>query len=389
MRKVPVSPRIIGKFAARNVYASRGTYPLVRKGAKVQPAVVDALLRRGIKAIWITDEVFPEFEVREIVRDETREVVHNSLAEIFSQARSLGAERKSGRPRPESRLAESVRMLVDEVAKNDDVVVNIGRVRAWDNYTFEHSVQVATLSVVIGKRMMMTEDQLVRLGTGAILHDVGKVMVPQEILLKPDKLTAQEYEIVKTHARAGWDIVHEGFQNIMPTSSIVVLQHHERLDGSGYPQGLKGDDIYLFSKITAVADVLDAVRASRNYRSDFSPSQILHIMQHDAGIRLDASAVHIALSHVALIAEGEIVRLSNGLLGMVTGINAGHPLQPLVTVVADDCDTPLPREEMDLRGTDLQVTEMLDEWPPGVGNGLQRERAQKPKEMRGKEIDLE
>ncbi len=360
-----MTPEIVGKTAARTILAARGHNPLVRKGATISAPMVDALLRRGIEAIWIADDVFPEFEAREVVRHETRELIRRSVQEIFRRVASTKGHRQA-KESLEHRLADAVRKLVEEVSSNEDVVANIGRVRAWDNYTFEHSVQVATMSVVIGKRMLMTEDQLVRLGTGAILHDVGKVTVPQEILQKPGPLTSEEFEVIKTHARNGWDIVHQGFQNIMPTSSIVVLQHHERLDGSGYPQGLKGDDIYLFSKITAVADVLDAVRAERTYRANHRPADVLRIMLQDAGVKLDASAVQIALRHVALVSEGEIVRLTNGQVGMVTGLNAGEPLQPLVTVVGDDLDMPVPREELDLRGTELQIADILENWPPGL-----------------------
>ncbi len=363
MRKVPVSPAIVGRVSAKTIRNRPGHLPLVTKGAIITASVVDALLRRGKTWVWVKDEIFPEFEADEVVSQETREVLTTALGQIFRDAAS---PKKLNRERQEDLLSNAVRRLVEEVAANDDVVVNIGRVRAWDNYTFEHSVHVATLATVIGKRMLMTDDQLVRLGTGAILHDLGKVTVPQEILHKPGPLTDEEFEIVKSHARNGWDMVHEGYQNIMPTSSIVILQHHERLDGSGYPQGLKGDDIYIFSRITAVADVLDAVRAERNYRRTYRPTEVLRIMLQDAGVRLDAAAVEIALRHVSLVSAGEIVRLTNGQLGMVTGLNVGEPLRPVVSVVADDLDRAMPIEEMDLSGTSLQIADVLDEWPPAV-----------------------
>lgn len=362
---MPVTRALIGKVAAKTVHAPSGTLPLVIRGATITAATVEALCRRGIPALWVVDSLFPDFEAQEVIREDTRNLVRRSVQEIFEVAGS--AKRRRASNLTESRLSEAVGKLVDDVVDNQDVVANLGRVRSWDNYTFEHSVQVATLAVVIGKRMLMTEDQLIRLGTGAILHDVGKVTVPLEILQKPDRLTPSEYEVMKGHARAGWDIVHEGFQNIMPTSSIVVLQHHERLDGSGYPQGLKSERIYIFSKVAAVADVLDAVRAERDYRQNHRPAEVLRIMQQDAGVKLDATAVKIALRHISLVAVGEIVRLTNGLLGMVTALNEGEPLQPVVTLVADDRDKPVAREQLDLMGSELQVAEVLDDWPQGLG----------------------
>ncbi len=361
LRRVQVGEHIVGKFAAKTIYGAKGQAPLVRRGARIRATMVGALLRRGVEGIWITDELFPELEVQEAVRQEAVDVTRRCLGDIFKAARGSTEPTQA----QALRLATAIRNLVDEIVQNDDVVANVSHLRAWDNYTFEHSVQVAILSVLVGKHLMMTEDQLVRLGTGAVLHDVGKVMVPQDILQKPSRLTAEEFEIVRQHPRLGWDLVHEGFQNIMPTSSIVVLQHHERLDGSGYPSQLRGDEIYVFSRVVAAADVFDAVRAERNYRPLYTPRRVLQIMQEEAGAKLDASAVQALLQHVAIIPVGEIVRLTNGLLGAVTDLNSGDPLQPVVTVVADDRDMPIERERIDLRGTPLQVDQVLNEWPPG------------------------
>jgi HD-GYP domain-containing protein (c-di-GMP phosphodiesterase class II) len=363
VRKVPVSQAIVGKVSAKTIRSDQGHLALITKGAVITGSIVDALLRRGTTAVWVHDEIFPDVETTEVVSQETRQVLTTALGQIFKAASST---KPVNREQQQNALSNAVQKLVEEVAANDDVVVNIGRVRAWDNYTFEHSVHVATLATVIGKRMLMTDDQLVRLGTGAILHDVGKVTIPQEILQKPGPLTDSEFEVMKTHARNGWDMVHETYQNIMPTSSIVILQHHERLDGSGYPQGLKGDDIYIFSRITAAADVMDAVRAERNYRKSYRPAEVLRIMLQDSGVRLDAKAVEIALRHVSLVSTGEIVRLTNGLLGMVTGLNVGEPLRPVVSIVADDLDRVMPIEEVDLSGTELHIADVLDEWPPVV-----------------------
>ena len=369
LRRVQVDDAIVGKYAAKAIYGKTGRAPLVRRGAQIRPSMVHALQRRGIEAVWVMDELFPELEAQEVVRQQTVDVTRRCLDDIFKTAKQ-----SEGPSQPQAlRLAAAVRSLVEDILQNDDVVANVGHLRAWDNYTFEHSVQVAILSVLLGKHLMMTEDQLVRLGTGAVLHDVGKVMVPQEILQKPASLTPEEFDIVRQHPRLGWDLVHDGFSSIMPTSSIVVLQHHERLDGSGYPSHLKGDEIYVFSRVVAVADVFDAVRAERNYRPTYAPRRVLQIMQEEAGPKLDREIVAALLAHVAIIPIGEIVRLTNGLLGAVTGLHPEDPLRPVVTVVADDRDMPIEREELDLRGTPLQVDQVLNAWPPGLA-----ERAEKP-----------
>jgi HD-GYP domain-containing protein (c-di-GMP phosphodiesterase class II) len=238
----------------------------------------------------------------------------------------------------------------------------VSHLRAWDDYTFDHSVQVAMLSILLGRELGLTPYQLYRLGTGAILHDIGKVAVPKEVLNKEGPLTPEEFELMKTHCRVGWDIIQD-HPSIMPTSAIVILQHHERLDGSGYPSGLKDRDIHLYAKITAVADVFDAMRADRPYRRRLNPRAVVEALTRDAGPKLNADMVRILLRKVAVVPQGEIVRLTNGLIAVVTGNNPGFPLEPLVVAFGDAHNRPIPRQDLNLKASGVQVAEILDEWP--------------------------
>ena len=359
LRRMPSGPRVVGKYAAKTVYGTNTRIPLVREGTLLRPAMVAAMQRQGVAWVWVTDEIMPDLQIQEVVKQETVEIARQALADTFTVVQT----EKAPTDRQLERLERSIHAVVEEIVKNKDVVSNIGYLREWDNYTFDHSIQVSILSTLIGKHLDMTLDQLNRLGIGAVLHDIGKLVVSQEILQKPGRLTDEEYGIVMEHPKAGWDLLHSGFSSIMPTSSIVALQHHERLDGSGYPSGLKGDAIYIFSRIVAVADVFDALRAERNYRPIHSPRQVMQIVRNEMGPKLDARAVLALLDHVAVVPQGEIVRLTNGLLGVVVGLNAGYPLQPVVEVVADDEDMPVAREVFDLKKSPVQVDQLLTEWP--------------------------
>ena len=319
-----------------------------------------------MQSVWVSDELLPEFEVQQAVRIETRDVARAAFTGAYDRAERWQEEKVPPAPEYGRRIEDSTATLVSELTEQDDVLLNLSFIRSWDDYTFEHSVQVAILSVLIGKHLGLDEDSLHRLGVGAMLHDIGKAMVPREILRKPGRLTDEEYEIMRQHPQLGWEFLHEGFPQIMPTSSVVALQHHERNDGSGYPFGRQGHEIYLFSQIVAAADVFDAVRAQRVYRSDYSPQQVHEIMRKEAGVRLHASAVEILLRRVALVPQGSIVQLSNGHYGMAVALRRDAVLQPIVRVVADETGHPLDRRDVDLQEENLTVARLLDGWPKEV-----------------------
>jgi PAS domain S-box-containing protein len=162
-----------------------------------------------------------------------------------------------------------------------------------DPYTAGHEQRVAEISVAIGKEMGLTEDQLEGLRVGGHLHDVGKITVPAEILVKPSKLTANEYAIIKEHPRAGYDVL-KGVDFPWPVA-LIAFQHHERIDGSGYPQGLKGDAIILEARITAVADVVESMASHRPYRASLGIDAALAEIERGSGTAYDPKVVEICL----------------------------------------------------------------------------------------------
>jgi putative nucleotidyltransferase with HDIG domain len=158
-----------------------------------------------------------------------------------------------------------------------------------DRYTSSHQRRTATLALAIGRELGLTAHALEGLYLGALIHDLGKVAIPFEILSKPSRLTAEEYALVKTHVEAGCEIL-QGVELPWPVEAIVA-QHHERLDGSGYPRGLVGDSISLEARIVAVADVFQAMRDRRSYRQALGEDVALSELQRGAGLVFDADAV--------------------------------------------------------------------------------------------------
>lgn len=365
LRRAQVDSSLAGRYLAKTVYETGTQRVLVRSGTRLSEPLLRGLLRHGITGVWVTDEMMNDVEIRKTVHAETREITRAALENVVANAAKTGATGAE----PARAVADAASRLVDDILRNDHVLHNIERIRSWDGYTFEHSIQVAIVSIIIGRELSLPPEQLQRLGVGAMLHDIGKVMIPHEILNKPGALTDDEFDIMKTHAKLGWDFVHERFSMIMPTSSIVIIQHHERLDGSGYPHGLREDQIHLNARIVAVADVFDAMRARRIYRRRRMPKEVWTALTRVAGQKLDPSAVAALLNRVALVSQGEIVRLSNGRLAIVVEPSQGAPLEPLVRVVADKDDNPVRPYDWDLRDSGCVVETTLDRWPPKLQKG--------------------
>lgn len=194
-------------------------------------------------------------------------------------------------------IANNVSIVIDEILKTEKTVVPINNLRTYDNYTYEHCVNVCVLGVTMGKMLGYNKEQLRVLGIGLLLHDFGKTSIPLEILNKPGKLTDEEFKIIKTHPEQGLKKLNDLY-TLEPQSKQIVLQHHERVNGRGYPQGLKENEIHDYAKITAIADVYDAVTSDRIYNMIKSPKEALSLLMKGAGTDFDNYFLHIFLTMV-------------------------------------------------------------------------------------------
>jgi HD-GYP domain-containing protein (c-di-GMP phosphodiesterase class II) len=213
-----------------------------------------------------------------------------------------------------------------------------------DNYTYEHSVNVIVLSLIMGLELNYSKDRLYSLAVGAMLHDVGKVFVPKDILLKDGKLTEMEFDIIKEHPSRGYDYLKEEI-GVSAMSRIIILQHHERVDGTGYPEGMCGSRIHEFSKIVSIADVYDALTSDRPYRRGLPPNDAIEYIMGSADRYFDFDMVNAFLKRIVPYPAGTMVRLSNGDIAVVKEINRDYPLRPKVTIVWSDgesvCEEPI------------------------------------------------
>ncbi|MCM1988144.1 HD-GYP domain-containing protein [Oceanirhabdus seepicola] len=232
----------------------------------------------------------------------------------------------------------------------DLLIKNLLFDKGVDEYLYSHSINVSILSSMIGKWMGIEGRELLLLTYSALLHDIGKTVIDQKVLNKPSALTKKEFDEIKKHSEYGYKIVKKS-QFLDPSVGMGVLMHHERIDGSGYPLGLKGDKIHKFAKIIAVADEFDAMTSNKVYSSKKSPFLCLEELQSVAWNQLDGDVCAAFLKHLTTVYTGEYVRLNNGKVGKIVKLDMFNISKPLINVE---------EEFMDLKTrSDLYIEELL------------------------------
>lgn len=230
-----------------------------------------------------------------------------------------------------------INQIIEEILESKDVTLTLATLREIDQYIFHHSVNVCVLSIFAGIHMGFNKVRLVNLGIGAMMHDVGKMLVPTEILNKPERLTPEEFQLIKEHTVRGFHSLRE-IRDISLESKFAVLQHHECFNGSGYPQGLAGDDIHMFARIVSIADVFDAITSDRVYCQKEDPYTASRYMIEEMGSKFDPAMVKIFLKVVGYYPVGLCVELNSGEYGVITKKNRD---KPVVRILFDEQRNPL------------------------------------------------
>jgi putative nucleotidyltransferase with HDIG domain len=217
------------------------------------------------------------------------------------------------------------------ITNQPNLLILLTSLKSKDDYTYQHSFAVAVIATLIGKWLGLKETELSELATAAILHDIGKLKIPLDILNNPGKLTKDEYDFTKKHSFFGYEMIKETAGS-SHRQALVALQHHERQDGSGYPLGIKAERIDLFSRIVGVADVFHAMTSKRAYRNAFPFYETLKQMHQNAFGVFDARIIHLFLNKMMQSLVGNQALLTDGRTGCITMINPEDPIRPLVRV---------------------------------------------------------
>jgi len=221
--------------------------------------------------------------------------------------------------------------ILESIFRFPSALLPLAQVKSRDEYTFQHSASVSALAVAFGRTLDLPRDSIKELALGGLLHDVGKALVPSAILNKPGKLTDSEYMVMKHHAAYGADLLKKT-QGISDIAFSAVAQHHERFDGTGYPQGLKGDAITLYGQMMAIIDVYDAITSLRVYHKGMPPTEALRKMYEWSATHFNPRLVQAFIKGVGIYPAGSLVRLESGKMGVVHQVSTDRLLQPVVKI---------------------------------------------------------
>lgn len=353
MRYIPIGCLREGMVLGKNLYMPGGEL-LLAHDMPLTPRSIQTIHRLGYQGVYIRDNLSEDLEIENVIKDELRQKAVDSVRNVFMSS-GQGDAKKLVQGFETSR--NMVSQMVDEILGNQNLMINMVDLKVYNDYTFYHSVNVAVLSVLMGVSLNYSYGGLLRLGLGAILHDIGKVFIPSALLNKPGRLTDEEMEEMKKHPKTGYDYLVN--HAVFPSESYTaVLQHQERYNGSGYPYGLKGRQIGRNGKIIAVADVYDAMTSDRPYRRGIFPSEVMEYIIGGSSSMFDPEVVKVFVRKVAPYPVGMIVRLSNGEEALVVKNYEGFGMRPRVRILENRDGERRPVKEVSLRddGTYLDVT---------------------------------
>ena len=260
--------------------------------------------------------------------------IHRITEEARGFVKDMLAKARAGRAVDSQDVDLLSETLLHDVVTHPCTALAFGRIRSRDNYTYEHSVNVGVLLMAFGKHLGMPEPHIKRLGNAGLLHDIGKAFISDDILQKPGGLTDAEYREVKLHAQYGADLLRDT-EGVSDLAVEIAGLHHERLDGTGYPNGYKADNLRIETRMSAIVDVYDALTAVRAYHSGSPPTEGLSHLMRRSGEGFDNKLVQRFIRCVGIYPPGSLVRLTSDELAIVETVRENATLFPVVQVVYD------------------------------------------------------
>jgi len=313
---------------AQDLIDLRGT-TLVTAGTALRREILPLLHKHKIEAVWVKDTSSPAkpqinreiTTVHSLISTATRRKMIQTMQNAFRHRGSIAAHLPC--------LREAIDEVIQELSKNEHLLIYLTDLRSTSEYLYGHCVDVGLFAIVIGMAMGLPKEDIYILGIGGLLHDYGKTTISEAILEKNGPLTPEEFNLVKNHAAAGYNILRTETK-VDSRIALMALQHHERPDGRGYPWGITSEEIHPLARIVAVADVYDALTTDRVYRPAVAVFEAIRTITSCCGTQFDPKVVEAFRKVTVPFYIGGAVRLSNGVAGAVLRINSSNPSRPVL-----------------------------------------------------------
>ena len=313
---------------------------ILREGLVDLQRFANSLKNMGIEYIYVDDSKSDGIVIPDAISEETRVNCKRILRQTIDDFENHAVV-------DISEMSDTIHSIIDEILANPDVQISLNDISAADEYTFSHSVSTTVYSLLIAKQLNYSKQMMEKLATGTLLHDMGKILLDNKILNKKGELSPEEFDIIKSHTTLGYDMLKK-CSGLTELSRIIALQHHERMDGKGYPGGHKAGELHEFTRIVAIADVYDALVSDRCYRKRWSPNNAVNYLVENAESKFDINLVSILIKQIAIYPNGSLVRLSDKTTGIIKEQNKNLPLRPIVRVITDQNGNDTTPYEIDL-----------------------------------------
>lgn len=328
MHKLSIKYLRPGMIISQSVYHLNGTF-LLTKGTRLTDAYIERLKKFDIPSIYVTS-ANTSLNIRptpDIIQEQTRVRAIQDIFDTFKNCQLTNTV-------DIKLLNNTVNSIVHDLTENKTNLVQVSDIRLHDTYTFSHSVNVSVLAAMLATKLNYPLKRLKEITLGGLLHDIGKIKIPNVILNKPGALSSTELELIKMHPEDGFRILSLSNQ-FSPEVMHIAFEHHEKIDGTGYPRNLTDNGIHEFSRIVAIADVYDALTSERAYKKPYKPYLAYNIMSKCSIGHFDADFLKIFFDNIAIYQIGTILNISYG-YAIVSNTNLGNTLRPTIKLFADN-----------------------------------------------------
>lgn len=329
MRLIEITDVKPGMIVASPIYGPNGEI-LCKQGTELKETYISKIYDYSIPHLYIIDEASSDITVSNTISQEVKNEAYRNLKKLYT---AIQSGQKNIQKEMQACL-DSVDKITEDVISEHIELFDLFDIKMMNEYFYQHAVNVAIISLIIGKSLSLNELELYRLAVGAYFHDIGLMFIPKSVFEKTTTYSKEDIDLMRTHPEKGYRFTKEEFYLPMK-SYLAILQHHERFDGTGYPHNKKGHDISSYGRIVAIADVYDALSSRRPYRDLMTPAQAYKSILQGAGSQFDPEYVKFFTNRVSPYPVGYTLKLQDKRTGIVIKNFNKTPFNPMVRIIKE------------------------------------------------------